>query len=119
VLAPVEIGGRLLVDGGLVDNLPVRLAREMNVDVLIVVDVSVPLARRNELQSPLDVTNQMIAIMVRRGTTNSRAMLRAQDVLIEPDIGGMTSLEFDKVPLVMATGESTTLAERRQRATLS
>jgi NTE family protein len=119
VLAPVEIGGRLLVDGGLVDNVPVRLAREMNVDVLIVVDVSFPLATRSELQSPFDVTNQMIAIMVRRGTTSSRAMLRAQDVLIEPNLGGMTSLEFDKVPMVMATGESTTLAERRKLETLS
>ena len=68
VLAPVEIGGRLLVDGGLVDNLPVDLAREMGVDVVIAVDVSFPLARRDGLETPLDVTNQMVAIMVRRGT---------------------------------------------------
>jgi NTE family protein len=119
VLAPVEIGGRLLVDGGLVDNLPVRLAREMDVDVLIVVDVSFPLAQRGDLQSPLDVTNQMIAIMVRRGTTNSRALLRAQDVLIEPDLGSMTSLDFDRVPMVMASGETTTLAARRRLESLS
>jgi len=119
VLAPVEIGGRLLVDGGLVDNLPVRLAREMNVDVLIVVDVSFPLAQRGDLQSPLDVTNQMIAIMVRRGTTNSRALLRAQDVLIEPDLGSMTSLDFDRVPMVMASGETTTLAARHKLESLS
>ncbi len=50
VLAPVEVGGRLLVDGGLVDNLPVGLARSMGVDVLIVVDVSFPLATRKDLQ---------------------------------------------------------------------
>jgi NTE family protein len=119
VLAPVEINGRLLVDGGLVDNLPVRLAREMNVDVLIVVDVSFPLAKRSDLQSPFDVTNQMIAIMVRRGTTSSRAMLRAQDVLIEPNLGGMTSLDFDRVPAVMDTGRQTTLAARDQLESLS
>jgi NTE family protein len=119
VLAPVEINGRTLVDGGLVDNLPVRLAREMNVDVLIVVDVSFPLVPRAALQSPLDVTNQMIAIMVRRGTTNSRAMLRAQDVLIEPDLGGMTSLEFERVPVVMAIGETTATAARRRLETLA
>ena len=76
----------------------------MNVDVLIVVDVSFPLAQRDDLQSPLDVTNQMIGIMVRRGTTNSRALLRAQDVLIEPDLGSMTSLDFDALPMVMASG---------------
>ncbi len=67
VLSPVEIGGRMLVDGGLVDNLPVDLVKEMGVDVVIAVDVSFPLARRDGLASPLDVTNQMIAIMVRAG----------------------------------------------------
>ncbi len=77
VFAPVELDGRLLVDGGLVDNLPVGLARSMGVDVLIVVDVSFPLARRDELGSPLDVTNQMIGIMVRRGTLESREQLTA------------------------------------------
>src|SRR5690606_24063595 len=43
VFAPVQRDGRLLVDGGLVENLPVQVARQMGVDVLIVVDVSFPL----------------------------------------------------------------------------
>ena len=54
VLAPVEIDGRLLVDGGLVDNLPVSLAREMGVDVVIAVDVGFPLALRDGLGSALE-----------------------------------------------------------------
>ena len=78
VLAPVEIGGRLLVDGGLVDNLPVdartrderrradRRRREL------------PARGRTNLQSPLDVTNQMIGIMVRRGTEATKRVSRAQ-----------------------------------------
>jgi NTE family protein len=106
VLEPVEIGGRLLVDGGLVDNLPVDLARQMGVDTLIVVDVSFPLARREGLQSALDVTNQMIGIMVRRQTLETKAHLTAGDVLIEPDLGRMTSLDFTRVPQSMAAGGS-------------
>lgn len=39
VFAPVEIDGRLLVDGGMVDNIPVDVARDMGVDVVIVVDI--------------------------------------------------------------------------------
>jgi len=109
VLAPVEINGRLLVDGGLVDNLPVQLAREMGVDVLIVVDVSFPLATRDGLESPLDVTNQMIGIMVRRRTLESKAGLGRDDVLIEPDLGHMTALEFSRVPQVMTAGETAAL----------
>ena len=108
VLAPVEINGRLLVDGGLVDNLPVRLAREMGVDVLIVVDVSFPLAARDGLASPLDVTNQMIGIMVRSRTLETKAALGRDDVLIEPDLGRMTALEFVRVPQGMAAGEAAT-----------
>ena len=51
VFAPVERDGRLLVDGGLSENLPIDVARAMNVDVLIVVDVGSPLADRTRLNS--------------------------------------------------------------------
>ena len=81
------------------------LARDMGVDVLIVVDVSFPLSRRDELDSALDVTNQMIGIMVRRGTRESRAQLGEGDVLVEPDLGRMTAVDFDKVPRAMEAGE--------------
>jgi NTE family protein len=119
VLAPVEIGGRLLVDGGLVDNLPVSLARAMNVDVLIAVDVSFPLADRAGLESALDVTNQMIGIMVRRGTLASRAELTARDVLIEPDLGRMTAVDFRRMPQVMEAGETATRAASARLAALA
>jgi len=51
VFAPVERDGRLLVDGGLAENLPIDVARAMNVDILIVVDVSTPLVTRDKLTS--------------------------------------------------------------------
>jgi NTE family protein len=104
VLTPVEVNGRLLVDGGLVDNLPVELAQSMGVDRLIVVDVSFPLAKRDDLGSAFDVTNQMIGIMVRRGTLQSKAHMSPGDVLIEPDLGAMTGLDFSRVPQVMVAG---------------
>ncbi len=119
LLAPVEIGGRMLVDGGLVDNLPVSLAREMGVDVLIAVDVSFPLADRDGLGSALDVTNQMIGIMVRRGTRESRAKLTSRDVLIEPQLGRMTAVDFNRVPQVMAAGETAVAAVGARLAALS
>jgi NTE family protein len=118
VLTPVEYNGRLLVDGGLVDNLPIELAQSMGVDQLIVVDVSFPLARRNELGSALDITNQMIGIMVRRGTLESKEHLKPGDVLIEPDLGPMTGLEFARIPQVMGLGRSATLAKRDELARL-
>src|SRR5690606_4042277 len=63
---------------------------------------------RDGLESPLDVTNQMVAIMVRRGTAVSRAGLTERDVLIEPDLGRMTSVDFSRMPLVIMEGASAT-----------
>ncbi|MGI9245247.1 MAG: patatin-like phospholipase family protein [Steroidobacteraceae bacterium] len=119
VLTPVEMGGRLLVDGGLVDNLPVDLARSMGVDLLIVVDVSFPLARRQDQRSAFDIANQMIGIMVRRGTRQSKSLLESDDVLIEPDLGGMTSLDFGRVPTVMEMGRTAALGASQRLTALA
>jgi NTE family protein len=106
VLAPVEIDGQLLVDGGLVDNLPVDLAKDMGVDVVIAVDVSFPLSRRDGLKTPLDVSNQMVGIMVRRGTAASLQKLGPADVLVQPELGRMTAIDFARMPQVMEAGET-------------
>jgi NTE family protein len=119
VLSPVEIGGRLLVDGGLVDNLPVDLVKEMGVDVVIAVDVSFPLARRDGLTSPLDVTNQMIAIMVRRGTADSIRDLGARDVLVSPELGRMTAIDFARMPQVVSAGEVAAARQSDRLASLA
>jgi NTE family protein len=119
VLTPVELDGRLLVDGGLVDNLPVELARRMGVDRLIVVDVSFPLAKRADLGSAFDITNQMLGIMVRRGTLESKARLRTSDILLEPDLGSMTALEFSRMPQVMGEGIAAAREVSDQLAALS
>ena len=119
VLTPVEIDGRLLVDGGLVDNLPVELAQSMGVDRLIVVDVSFPLAKRQDFGSAFDVTNQMIGIMVRRGTLESKQHMGPGDVLISPDLGAMTALDFGRMPQVMEQGLAATRNEAAQLAALA
>ncbi len=104
VFAPVEMNGRLLVDGGLVENLPVDVAREMGMDIVIAVDVgSLPLGRR-ELNSALAVSNQMIAIMMQRETYRQRELLVDGDVLIEPPLGTMQSLDFSVVDETVAHG---------------
>lgn len=65
VFAPVMQGNRLLVDGGLVDNLPVELARKMGADVIIAVNVGTPLLKRDELNSVVAVMGQMVHTLFR------------------------------------------------------
>ena len=66
VFAPVEYHGQLLVDGGLIGYLPIDVARAMGVDVLIVVDAGFPLQPRKKLISLPGITNQVLAILLRR-----------------------------------------------------
>lgn len=104
VFEPVELDKRVLVDGGLAENLPVDIARSLNVDVLIVSDVSFPLQKLDALTTPLDVSTQMLAMLIRRETGRQRATLTARDVVIEPLLGGMTSFDFSKVTEAIDSG---------------
>ncbi len=105
VFVPVEQDGRLLVDGGLADNLPVEVARAMGVDRLIVVDVGFPLQTRERLDSVGTVSNQMLAILIRRGSNAQRDLLRPEDVLLDPALGDASSFDFGLIPRAIEVGE--------------
>jgi NTE family protein len=106
LFAPVENQGLLLVDGGLAENLPVDVARRMHADILIVSDVSFPLQPRAALDSALSISNQMLAILVRKDTDRQRASLSASDILIEPNIGTASSTDFTTAHSTIAAGEN-------------
>ncbi|HEX3603009.1 MAG TPA: patatin-like phospholipase family protein [Steroidobacteraceae bacterium] len=106
LFAPVETEGRLLVDGGLAENLPIDVARRMHADILIVSDVSFPLQPRTALDSALSISNQMLAILVHKDTDRQRASLSASDILIEPAIGTASSTDFTTAHSTIAAGEN-------------
>ena len=119
VFAPAQRDGRLLVDGGLVENLPIDTARAMGVDVLIVVDVSFPLYSRDELTSPLEVTNQAFAILIRGRTLEQRAKLLPTDIVIDPPLGRFPSADFSRVPQALRAGEEAARGASTSLAKLS
>jgi NTE family protein len=104
VFSPTEVGGRVLGDGGLVDNVPIDVARSLNVDVLIVVNIGTPLAGRDSLASLLGLTQQMINILTEQNVQRSLATLRDNDVLITPELGALTARDFDRVHDFIALG---------------
>jgi NTE family protein len=106
VFAPVESQGLLLVDGGLAENLPIDVARKMHADILIVSDVSFPLQPRAALDSALTISNQMLAILVRKDADRQRATLGASDILITPILGTASSTDFTTAATTIAAGES-------------
>ncbi|HEY4366287.1 MAG TPA: patatin-like phospholipase family protein [Steroidobacteraceae bacterium] len=119
VFAPAQRDGHLLVDGGLVENLPVDIARQMGVDILIVVDVSFPLYARDQLTSPLEVTNQAFAILIRSRTLEQRKKLLPTDIVIDPPLGKLASTDFSRVPQTLRSGEAAARASSTALAALS
>jgi NTE family protein len=94
---PVKHEGKLLVDGGIGNNIPIDVARDMGADIFIVVDVSAPLASQEDLQSSIGVTVQLTNILTRRIADQQLESLTARDVLIIPgreDLGSSSFLEY-------------------------
>ncbi|GHA75969.1 patatin [Formosimonas limnophila] len=99
LIAPVKYNGRTLVDGGLVDNVPIREVKEMcHPDVVIAVNVGSPLLKEEEIESsPLSVTAQTLNLLTEQNVTQSLAMLnRQQDIYIQPNLDGITAADFER-----------------------
>ena len=105
VFAPTEVDGRILGDGGLVDNVPVDVARAMGAEVLIVVNIGTPIARRETLVSVGGLTAQMINILTEQNVQRSLASLGAKDVLIAPELGKLTASDFERTRELIDAGE--------------
>jgi NTE family protein len=97
VFAPARVNGKLLVDGGLIGNLPVDVMQGMGVDVIIAVDVEFPLYDSDELGSVLTISEQMLTILIRKETLRQIDRLTAEDVLIRPELGIYASTNFSDI----------------------
>ena len=118
VFAPVDYEGRLLVDGGVAENLPIDVARAMKPDMLIVSDVSFPLQGRDKLDTALSISNQMLAILVRRNADRQKQTLGPKDVLIEPALGSSPATDFTIAARAIVQGETAARALEPRLATL-
>jgi NTE family protein len=108
--APIEIDGRLLVDGGVAQNLPVDTVRAMGADIVIAVDISTPLATREELTSILSITGQLTGFLTARGTAEQVAKLGPNDILITPNLRDVTTRDFTRITETFAFGYEATMA---------
>jgi NTE family protein len=100
VFNPVEHQGRLLVDGGVMDNIPIAVAREKGADIVIAVDISENLANFN-ITNLVDVMLQAVNIMF---SENVRYKKKDADVLITPHVGSVAMLDFTQKKRCMQAG---------------
>ncbi len=102
---PVVLNGRTLVDGGAAANLPVGLAQQMGFDRVIAVDISSRLSRTGDApDSFLAVYMQLNSIMTAANRVEDIKRLRAGDVLIVPDLGDVSFVDFDRAGETVAIG---------------
>lgn len=105
-VAPEEYEGKLLVDGGLTNNLPVDVARAMGADIVIAVNLGTPLMKREALTSVIGVTEQMLNILTEQNVRASLASLGPGDILISPELGDFSAGDFDHLPATIPIGEA-------------
>ena len=120
VFAGVKYDGKLLVDGGISNNLPVSVVREMGADIVIAIDISTPLLTEQELTSALKMAEQLTGLLTRRNTERQIASLTSRDVLIVPPLGKLiSSADFDKARLAIEIGEKEARKQQNRLRRLS
>jgi NTE family protein len=107
IFAPMEIGGKMLVDGGIANNLPIDVVRGMGADILIVVDIGTPLRTREGLNSPGSITAQVMTILIQRNVQAQLQTLKPEDILIQPQLGNLGTTDFSKTAAAMHIGQDT------------
>lgn len=110
VFTPVYIDDAVLIDGGLVNNFPTDVARQMGADIIIGVDVQSPLRSKEELVGTEPVLRQILELTM--GQATYRHNLNLADVYIHVDVSGYSSASFNlpALEVLMRRGAESTLA---------
>ena len=114
IFSPVYLDDKILVDGGISKNLPIDVVRNMGADIIIAVDISTPLAGPDKLKSSLQITVQLTGILTRRNTEEQIATLAEKDILIVPDLGGISSAAFDQTGKAIPIGYKAAEAKKQE-----
>ncbi len=101
IFEPMEVDGKILLDGGVVQNLPVQEAFDMGAEIVIAVDITSPLYKRSELKSLIQVLEQTSSYKLAESVAVQRALA---DVVITPDILGFGTLDFEEVDSLLYLG---------------
>ncbi|MDM5337957.1 patatin-like phospholipase family protein [Fictibacillus enclensis] len=101
IFVPEKIGGRLLVDGGVIERVPAAVVREMGADIVVAVDIS-HFKAQPEMASILDVIVQSIDIMQREIVRYHEI---SADIMVRPMVEQFSSTAFKNVNEIISIGE--------------
>ncbi|UCF65243.1 MAG: patatin-like phospholipase family protein [bacterium] len=103
IFTPVEWGDSLLIDGGVLNNLPVDVVKKMGAEFIIAVNVGTPLKPREEINNVVDVLMQSFGVAAQK---KEQENLRLADIVITPDLEGYSISDFinSKIPPMIKRG---------------
>jgi NTE family protein len=110
-VAPVQRDGHKLVDGGLVDNVPIQEVKDRcGAEVVIAVNVGSPLLKPEDVTGVLSVVGQMVNLLAEQNVSRSLALLTPKDVYMRPELGNITAADFNRQLEAAEIGRKTALA---------
>ncbi|MGF1799433.1 patatin-like phospholipase family protein [Vibrio gigantis] len=118
-LPPYSLDGRMLVDGGVTNNMPVDVARAMGADIVIAVDISTNYKGKEDFTNFLAAADQLSNYLVQRSTQEQAETLTDDDVFLRPDVGQMETTEFDKMPGAYQAGYDAAIQHSSELSKLS
>ena len=107
LFTPVEIDGNLLVDGGVVNNYPIKEVRNLGADIIIGVDVQDDLLKRKNLKN---ATRILVQITNLQSIDKMKSKIKDTDIYVKPDIRDFGVISFDKGEEIIRKGEEATFA---------
>jgi NTE family protein len=111
---PTQVGPRTLVDGFVVNNVPISVARSMGADILIVSAFPEKVQGAGELTSAIAVLNQTMGLMMVKSTREALATLTPSDILIMVDTGEIGTSSFDLAMDTIPIGEAAVRAHEAE-----
>ncbi|MDZ7821793.1 MAG: patatin-like phospholipase family protein [Candidatus Marinimicrobia bacterium] len=96
VFAPVEIDGRLLVDGGMVESVPISPLKEMGADFIIAVDLN-----SESSSTPENLVEVLLRSFHIMSETATKFQLMDADIIIAPDLSEFNVVDIDQSPALL------------------
>lgn len=118
-LPPYQLNGQMLVDGGVTNNMPVDVARDLGADVVIAVDIGTEYKNEEDFTTFLTVADQLSNYLVRSTTARQAELLTDKDFFLRPDVGNMETTEFDRMPEAFKKGYQAVMERKEQLKKLS
>ncbi|PSV40382.1 patatin-like phospholipase family protein [Photobacterium sp. GB-36] len=109
-LKPVHLNGKLLVDGGVVNNMPVNVAKVLGADAIIAVDLRDNLMPSKDLDSALNIVAQLTTYMTNASADLQKSLMAEGDVYLQPDVSFMTAADFDQMKKAYLAGRKVATA---------